>query len=173
MRGRSGIRRHSPSLPRPLRLPPSPSADPFLRRSALALRPCVLVRFGCPVTPFPSSTMSLYSHAFELLPRPDRSIFSSGDEATRARLPDFDTVAQLSQFTHRLIVWQMDVPSTFTQAKVGASFICILIVVVCLIMARRLYERSFWILRVIKRPAGSILVVSGRAAAAVERPSSV
>ncbi|UZJ53069.1 hypothetical protein CBS101457_002389 [Exobasidium rhododendri] len=102
--------------------------------------------------------MSLYSNAFQLLPRPSRNFFSSGSELTRAILPDFSDVAQLSQFTHRLLYWKVVFPSFFIQLKVGASFVCLLIVTVGLILAKRTYDRSLWFLRIMKRPAGSILV---------------
>lgn len=104
--------------------------------------------------------MSLYSYDFQLLTRPARGAFSFGPESTRLILPDFDNVAQLGEFTHRILYWKPEIPGVFTQLKVGASFVCLLIIVVQATLARRLYERSLWFVRIIKRPEGNILVVS-------------
>jgi hypothetical protein len=103
--------------------------------------------------------MSLYSYNFQLLPRPPRSVFSLGPESTRAILPDFGSVAQLSEFNRRLVVLQLS-PNTFIQAKVGASFTIFLLCLVVLIVSRKIYEGSNWFFRIIKRPEGNILVVS-------------
>jgi hypothetical protein len=102
--------------------------------------------------------MSLYSYNFSYLPRPERSILSLGSESTRAVLPNFDNVTQLNDFTTRLIVWKMDVPGLFTQVKTGASYVCLLIVIASLILARRVYKKTFWLIRIIRRPEGIILV---------------
>lgn len=105
--------------------------------------------------------MSLYTHNFNLLPRPPRSSLSLGSESARARLPDVQNVAQLSEFVHRLVFWDVaySVPSIYTQLKVGASITCVLIFLVMAICVRRMYERSFWIIRLMKRPSGVVIVV--------------
>lgn len=108
--------------------------------------------------------MSLYSKNFTLLPRPARTPFSFGSDATRARLPDFDTVDQLKEFTHRLIVFKLDeaTPSIYVQIKVGAALICVLLAVVMAVFARRMYDKSFWLVRLVRRPSGIVLVVSNQ-----------
>lgn len=104
--------------------------------------------------------MSLYSHGFQFLPRPARSIFSLGDEQTRSQLPDFNSVDELAQFVHRLFVYKVDIVSFFVQVKVGSCMIAFLMLVIVLIVVRRMYDRSFWLVRIMKRPSGPVIVVS-------------
>lgn len=104
--------------------------------------------------------MSLYSYKFQSLPRPPRSIFSHGNEDTRARLPDFTTVAELSQFLHRLFVYKIDMPGYFVQTKLCAGIVALFLIGVLLIVARRMYESSFWLVRLEQRSTGRVIVVS-------------
>jgi hypothetical protein len=102
--------------------------------------------------------MSLYSQGFALLPRPARSALSIGNEASRAQLPDFANVEQLTTFVTRLFQYDFAVPGFFLQLKVGASVICFLIFVVLATISRRMYDKSFWVVRIMKRPSGSVIV---------------
>lgn len=102
--------------------------------------------------------MSLYDSGIQMLPRPDRSVFSIGSDATRAILPDFRTVAELSSFTNRLFNWHVQVPHLYAQAVFASTFIFFLIVIIGFIMAKRIYEGKFWLARAILRPSGLILV---------------
>jgi hypothetical protein len=102
--------------------------------------------------------MSLYSHNFDLLPRPDRSIFSLGNESTRATIPDFESVEQLRDFTRRIVVLKLEVPTIFIQVKIGCAFMVLLVLLFILIFARRIHQRSFWIIRLVRRPEGTVLI---------------
>jgi hypothetical protein len=102
--------------------------------------------------------MSLYSYNFDLLPKPLRSSFSFGSESTRATIPDFENVAQLSQFTHHLTNYYIDMRGIFTQCRIITALLTIVIAIDVLVIARRIWQRTFWIFRIIKRPEGSFLV---------------
>jgi hypothetical protein len=104
--------------------------------------------------------MSLYGHTgLRLLPKPPRSLFSLGPEETRALLPKVEDVVQLQTFLYRLFVYDLRfVPSLKTQIIFAAVCVAILMVVVGCITARRMYEQSFWIVRIVERPTGNVLV---------------
>lgn len=103
--------------------------------------------------------MSLYSHNFHLLPRPPRSPLSWGSEDTRAVLPNFDTVEELRNFVSRFFVYNFG-NAVFLQIKVGIAMSGAMLLVSFLIIGRRMYERNFWIFRVIRVSSGPIIVVS-------------
>ncbi|UZJ53066.1 hypothetical protein CBS101457_002386 [Exobasidium rhododendri] len=102
--------------------------------------------------------MSLYSNHFDLLPRPARSIFSIGSESTRATIPDFETVSQLARFTDHVTGWYCEMSSLFTHCRVITGLLAVLIAIDIAVIVRRTYQRTFWIIRIIKRPEGDILV---------------
>jgi hypothetical protein len=98
--------------------------------------------------------MSLYDSNIKLLPRPPRDFFSIGNEATRATLPNFSNVTELSQFTHRLFHYRTGISSLGTQATIALCYIFIVIISVNFVLGK------FWLVRVIRRPSGIIVVVS-------------
>lgn len=106
--------------------------------------------------------MPLYDHNFQLLSIPARTSLSIGPENTRARLPDVSSVSELSEFVHRLVYLQLDHDALgfWPQVKLSLALVCFLIVVVFLIFIRRMYDHSFWIVRLLKRPKGTIIIVS-------------
>lgn len=99
----------------------------------------------------------LYNKSIELIPKPPRSILSIGNESTRAALPNFNTVAELSRFTSRHFSWHIPIPSLYIQSIATGAFVFLMVVIVTLIMARRIYEGKFWLLRVIRRSTGIII----------------
>ncbi|PWN37574.1 uncharacterized protein FA14DRAFT_183516 [Meira miltonrushii] len=101
--------------------------------------------------------MSLYSFNFDLLPPPPRSRLSWGSESSRAKLPDFKNVEELRQFMTNLFIFPFPIPHLMLQMKVGAGVLSLLLLVYLLIIARRMYERNFWILRIFKTPTGSVI----------------
>lgn len=102
--------------------------------------------------------MSLYTQSFQFLPPPPRSAFSWGAESTRAKLPDFVDVNELEAFVNRLFVYRFQVTHITLQIKIGVACLAFLIVISALIIARRMYERNFWIFRFAKTPGGTIMV---------------
>ncbi|PWN37575.1 uncharacterized protein FA14DRAFT_183519 [Meira miltonrushii] len=102
--------------------------------------------------------MSLYTHSFQYLPPPPRSAFSWGAESTRAKLPDFVDVNELQEFVLRLFIYRFQVTHITLQILVGVACLGFLIVISALIIARRMYERNFWIFRLAKTPSGTIMV---------------
>lgn len=102
--------------------------------------------------------MSLYSSGIQLLLRPPRSIFSIGNDDIRATLPDFDSVAELSRFTRRLFDWHITIPHFYHQVIAGACLSCLIVIVVGLVMARKVYQGKFWLLRVVRKPSGVIVL---------------
>lgn len=104
--------------------------------------------------------MSLYSYDFELLPRPSRSIFSIGSDTTRATLPNFTNVHELSQFTSRLFAWQIKIAGFYEQVIVAACFCALIVIAVSLILTKKVYDGKFWLLRLILRPTGVIIVAN-------------
>lgn len=102
--------------------------------------------------------MSLYSHSFNLLSPPPRNAYSWGEESTRAKLPNFDNVNELSEFIHRLFIFRFQVINITLQIKIGCACLGFLIVICTLIIARRMYERNFWVFRFVKTPSGMIIV---------------
>lgn len=104
--------------------------------------------------------MSLYSYPFEFLPPPPaRSILTFGSEDTRARLPNFENVEEMKSFIMRLFFFHFQVPHSFPQIKFGASLFVIILFNGILIIIRRMYDKSFWVARLVKRPSGTIVVV--------------
>ncbi|PWN37774.1 uncharacterized protein FA14DRAFT_19103 [Meira miltonrushii] len=101
---------------------------------------------------------SLYQHGFNLLPKPNRSPLSFGDEATRSQLPDFKTVSELSEFVERLFFYRLPIPGIYIQIKFCASYVCLLLLIIIMILSGRMYEKTFWILRPMKKPSGTVLV---------------
>lgn len=101
---------------------------------------------------------SLYQHGFTFLPRPNRSPLSFGDEATRSLLPDFQTVSELSEFVERLFFYKLTTPGIFIQIKFCASYVCLLLLIVIMILSGRMYENTFWLIRPMKKPSGTVLV---------------
>lgn len=75
-------------------------------------------------------------------------------------LPDFVEAQQLRQFVERLFIYKLDVPGSYVQIKLGACIIALLVAVVSLISLRRVFLRSFWLFRLVKRPSGTLVVVS-------------
>lgn len=108
----------------------------------------------------PFTRMSLYSvQNIQFLPKPHRSWLSLGSEADRLQFPDFDDVAALQSFVSRLFVYDFDyVPSLAVQLKFGAIFVAFLLLIVISIIARRMYEQSFWVVQIVKRPTGRLIV---------------
>lgn len=102
--------------------------------------------------------MSLYSSGFLLLPRPPRSILSMGNDSTRATLPDFASVKELSQFTSRHFNWYIPIPSLYTQALCASGLCYIMIIAASLTLARNIYQGKFWLVRVIRKPKSVIAV---------------
>lgn len=103
--------------------------------------------------------MSLYSYDFDLLQRPPRSPLSWGSENTRAVLPDFQSVEELRMFVTRLFVYDFGY-AAFVQIKVGIALFGAMLIVCFLVIGRRMYERNFWIFRIIRVSSGPIIVVS-------------
>lgn len=103
--------------------------------------------------------MSLYSYNFHLLPKPPRSSLSWGNENTRAVLPNFETVEELRIFVKRFFVYNF-ANSAFLQIKIGIAIFGTMLLVSFLIIGRRMYERNFWIFRIIRVSSGPIIVVS-------------
>jgi hypothetical protein len=104
--------------------------------------------------------MSLYSSDITLLPRPARDIFSIGNESTRATLPDFATVSELSLFNKRHFNWYISIPSMYDQTTFTVSLGYIMVAVVGLTMAMKIYQGKFWLIRIIQKPTGVLTVVS-------------
>lgn len=102
--------------------------------------------------------MSLYTHSFQLLPIPPRSALSWGSESTRARLPNFVDVNEMREFVFHLFVFDFQVMHVSIHIKVGLACLAFLFIISTLIMARRMYERNFWIFRIAKTPSGTIIV---------------
>lgn len=102
--------------------------------------------------------MSLHNSGIQLLPRPSRSLLSVGSEDTRALLPDFATVKDLSQFTNRLFNWHLTVPGIYAQTITVCCFHFLFFIIIGCIMARRFQEGKFWLARVIQRRSGTIIV---------------
>lgn len=107
-------------------------------------------------------TMSLYSYSFNYLPPPDRSTTSFGPEDIRARFPNFQNVDEMKEFIMRLFVLQFQINHSFVQIKFGASLFVVIVFNGILITIRRMYDKSFWVARLVKRPSGTIVVVSGK-----------
>lgn len=104
--------------------------------------------------------MALDNLKLQLLPRPKRSILSSGPELTRAIFPNFANVDQLRNFMNRIFNWQMTIPNIYIQLKAVIGLLIIGIIIVCLVLARRKYEGKLSIFRTIRKPTGTIIVVS-------------
>lgn len=103
--------------------------------------------------------MSLYSYSFNFLSPPKGWIEIFGSEETRARLPNFENVEEMKEFIKRLFFLQVQVQHFFLQIKFGASLFVVILFNGILIIIRRMYDKSFWVARLVKRPSGTIIVV--------------
>lgn len=99
---------------------------------------------------------------FDLPSPPARTIFSTAQqESGRAWFPDFtvtqDPVASLHDFIS--ILFYPSLPTrTFTQLKVLSVLTALVGICIFLIILRRLYERSFWLFRLVRRSNGTLIV---------------
>lgn len=99
---------------------------------------------------------------FALPSPPPRSVFSTVRSLSgRAWFPDFtkeqDPVASLETFI-RSLFYPVLRQSTFVQLKVLIALIAIIGISIFLIILRRLYERSFWLFRLVHRSNGTLIV---------------
>lgn len=99
---------------------------------------------------------------FDLPSPPPKNVFSTvRNEAGRAWFPDFtqaqDPVSSLRDFVKNLF-YPTFRASTFIQLKVVSVITAIIGVAIFLIILRRLYERSFWLFRLVRRSNGTLLV---------------
>ncbi|EST06445.1 hypothetical protein PSEUBRA_004345 [Kalmanozyma brasiliensis GHG001] len=99
---------------------------------------------------------------FDLPSPPPKSVFSTvHNEAGRAWFPDFtqaqDPVSSLRDFVKNLF-YPTFRSSTFVQLKVVSVITAIIGISIFLIILRRLYERSFWLFRLVKRSNGTLIV---------------
>ncbi|TKY90739.1 hypothetical protein EX895_000737 [Sporisorium graminicola] len=93
---------------------------------------------------------------------PTKSVFSTVDnEAGRAWFPDFDAqqdpIGSLKHFI-RILFYPNLRESTFTQLKVLSVLTAIIGIWIFLIILRRLWEKSFWLFRLVRRSNGTLLV---------------
>lgn len=105
---------------------------------------------------------SILNNQFNLPPPPPTSLFSTvRDEAGRAWFPDFtrdqDPVASLKQFVERLFYPHLR-NSTFVQLKVLSVLTAIVGIWIFLTILRRVWERSFWLFRLVRRSNGTLVV---------------
>ena len=100
---------------------------------------------------------------FDLPSPPARTIFSTARaDSGRAWFPDFtaatqDPVASLHNFISALFYPSLPT-RTFTQLKVLSVLTALTGICIFLIILRRLYERSFWLFRLVKRSNGTLIV---------------
>lgn len=99
---------------------------------------------------------------FNLLQPPPKSVFSTArEEAGRAWFPDFtkeqDPVGSLKGFIEILFYPHLQ-NSTFVQLKVLSVLTAIIGVWILLIIVRRVWEKSFWLFRLVKRSNGTLIV---------------
>lgn len=99
---------------------------------------------------------------FDLPAPPPRSVFSTIRHVSgRAWFPDFtkesDPAAALQDFL-RILFYPVLRNSTFVQLKVLSVLVAIIGVSIFLIILRRLYERSFWLFRLVSRSNGTLIV---------------
>lgn len=104
--------------------------------------------------------MSLDSLNLSHLPRPPRSPISCGPESTRATLPNFANVDELGQFLNRLFNWRLTTPGILLQLKIAAGILLFGVVVVLAILCKRRIIGNFLPFRLVRKPRGTILVVS-------------
>ncbi|GAC93342.1 pheromone-regulated transmembrane protein [Pseudozyma hubeiensis SY62] len=102
------------------------------------------------------------NNQFNLPPPPSKSVFSTvRDEAGRAWFPDFtkeqDPVGSLKDFIEILFYPHLQ-QSTFVQLKVLSVLTAIIGVWIFLIILRRVWEKSFWLFRLVKRSNGTLIV---------------
>ncbi|PWN31790.1 uncharacterized protein FA14DRAFT_93027 [Meira miltonrushii] len=96
--------------------------------------------------------MSLYSHSFNFMASPN------GYGGVRPQLPDFQNVGEMKEFVSRLFLFHLQIPHIFLQVKFGASLFVVILFNGLLIIIRRMYDKSFWVARLVKRPSGTIIV---------------
>ncbi|CAO1623555.1 unnamed protein product [Sympodiomycopsis kandeliae] len=105
--------------------------------------------------------MDYYAKYGPLLQVPAPNAFSTGDGSRRAIIPDFTSAAQPAEAFRDWAekICYPDFPSS-TWWQFRASAICIsgIILICSLIIGRRLYERSFWIFRLVRRGKGLLVV---------------
>lgn len=104
--------------------------------------------------------MSLDGLHLSLLPRPARSLLSTGSELTRATLPNFANVDELGQFMHRIFNPHLTGSRFQVELKVAASIYIVGVVLVLLVLARRRYEGKLLLFRIVRKPRGILIVVS-------------
>lgn len=110
---------------------------------------------------------SLYT-TYSLPPPPPPTSFSRDLSPSRARLPDLlalhpnDPSAQMNNlrsFLDVLFFWDTShLPGLFIQLKVCAGIISFLVVLVIFIIAKRIGERAFWIVRFAHKSEGVIII---------------
>ncbi|CDU24129.1 uncharacterized protein SPSC_02758 [Sporisorium scitamineum] len=99
---------------------------------------------------------------YNLPPPPPKSVFSTiSNQSGRAWFPDFgaeqDPVGSLKHFI-RILFYPSLRQSTFTQLKVLSVLTAIIGLWIFLIILRRLWEKSFWLFRLVRRSNGTLLV---------------
>lgn len=102
------------------------------------------------------------NNRYNLPPPPPKSVFSTvGNEAGRAWFPDFDAeqdpVGSLKHFI-RILFYPSLRNSTFIQLKALSVLTAIIGIWIFLIIVRRLWEKSFWLFRLVRRSNGTLLV---------------
>ncbi|KAJ9476672.1 Pheromone-regulated transmembrane protein [Pseudozyma hubeiensis] len=102
------------------------------------------------------------NNRFNLPPPPSKSVFSTvREEAGRAWFPDFtkeqDPVGSLKGFIEILFYPHLQ-NSPFVQLKVLSVLTAIIGVWILLIIIRRVWEKSFWLFRLVKRSNGTLIV---------------
>lgn len=99
---------------------------------------------------------------FGLPPPPSRSVFSTIRNIDgRAWFPDFtkeqDPMGSLNHFIE-ILFYPRILKSTFVQLKVLSVLTAIIGISIFLIILRRLYEKSFWLFRLVRRSNGTLIV---------------
>ncbi|KAE8240706.1 hypothetical protein A4X13_0g7636 [Tilletia indica] len=93
--------------------------------------------------------MDLYAR-FDLPPPPPPTVFSQDHTFERARMPNFTSVEEVSQFVDNSIVWRH---SKGADAFIIFSIIYIISIVttLSLFIGHRLYNRAWWVFRLVPR----------------------
>ncbi|SPO21101.1 uncharacterized protein UTRI_00578 [Ustilago trichophora] len=99
---------------------------------------------------------------FNLPSPPPRSVFSTVRNVDgRAWFPDFtkeaDPIGSLKHFVE-ILFYPSLYKSTFIQLKVLSVLTAIIGISIFLIILRRLYEKSFWLFRLVRRSNGTLIV---------------
>lgn len=97
---------------------------------------------------------------YDLLPPPPRSLLSRAPEGVRDVLPDFtlaaDPAGELRAWAHRIFYWNLDF--AWPHMYAGTAIIGLLLLLVGSIFARRLWERSLWVVRFVRTPRGWLAI---------------